>query len=154
MAFFCDENDVQIDDNLFEFWGAFCDPHELDDAFAATTTSIVLPTTSSSSASASTNNISVSSTYSSESSIETPTPTPIKLAGAPSIMHCQANYANGAYSSSQFQSHDNIRTLSLKPSTSITVASTIPDDSVLPATVSDDETFSSNAQSVSGSTTN
>ena len=28
-----------MDDDLFEFWGALCDPHEIDDAFAATTAS-------------------------------------------------------------------------------------------------------------------
>lgn len=36
MAFFSDEGDLHIDDHLFEFWGGLYDPHELDDAFAAT----------------------------------------------------------------------------------------------------------------------
>ena len=145
MAFFCEESDLQIDDNLFEFWGALCDPHELDDAFAATTTSNVLPATISSS-SASTSSVSVSSIYSGGQLKETPT----KFTAEPPIMNFQANYLNGAYLSSQ--SHGNIRTdLSSKPSTSITGASTIPDDSMFPATVSDDETFSSNDQPVRGS---
>lgn len=39
MAFFSDEGDLHMDDDLFEFWGALCDPHEIDDAFAATTAS-------------------------------------------------------------------------------------------------------------------
>lgn len=140
MAFFCDETDLQIDDNLFEFWGAFCDPHELDDAFAATTTSNAFSTTTSSSATF--NNVSVSSTNSSESSLEAS----VKLSAAPPIMHCQANNANGAHLSTQ--PHDNIRTeLSSTPSTSITDSSTTADDSTNPATVSDDDT--SNAQPVS-----
>lgn len=131
-----------MDDNLFEFWGALCDPHELDDAFAATTTSNALPVTISSS-STSTSSVSVSSIYSGGPLIETP----IVFNAEPPVMHFQSNYLNGAYLSSQ--SHGNIRTeVSLKPSTSITGASTVPDDTIFPATVSDDETFSSNDQQV------
>ena len=160
MAFFCDENDLQIDDNLFEFWGAFCDPHELDDAFAATTTFNALPTatsssssSSSSSATTSTNNVPGLTASSSEPSIEQQT----KLSATPPIVHCQANYANGTHTSSfSSQFRDDIGTdigteISSKPSSSmsITGSSTIPDDSILPATVSDDETFTSNGMSVS-----
>lgn len=157
MAFFCDENDLQIDDNLFEFWGAFCDPHELDDAFAATTTSNALPTTTSSSSSssttASTNTVPGLTASGCETSIEQQT----KLSATAPIVHCQANHANGAHSSSfSSQYGDNISTdigteTPCKPSSSISItgSSTIPDDSILLATVSDDETFSSNGVSVS-----
>jgi hypothetical protein len=49
MAFFTDDSsgDLHIDDNLFEFWGGLYDPHELDDAFAATAAAAAfLPITS------------------------------------------------------------------------------------------------------------
>jgi hypothetical protein len=48
MAFFSDDGDLlHIDDNLFEFWGGLYDPHELDDAFAATAAAAaLLPVTS------------------------------------------------------------------------------------------------------------
>ena len=35
MAFFSDDGDLHLDDNLFEFWGALCDENELD-AFIGT----------------------------------------------------------------------------------------------------------------------
>ena len=107
MAFFSDEGDLHIDDNLFEFWGGLYDPHELDDAFAATAAAAAFLPISSGTSSATAAGVNPYSTNVNSSSVS--------RIPSPAVIVSTVNIPNGIFLASDASSYVNIAQTSPSP---------------------------------------